>query len=177
LVVLDTNVYLEHERKLEDLDVGELVDAGAQPVHLLVPIAVVDELDRAKRNDRTRWRGAYSLAHIIRTVNDNDGVLREADPNSAHEQTGRGRVTVEIVSDPRGHRRLPDPDDEIVDRALDIQLRAGTDVTMVTYDTGMSWRATSAGLTVIALDFDPGPEPPPSSRRTRRTRRASRPAT
>ncbi|EWM19867.1 PIN domain-containing protein [Kutzneria sp. 744] len=132
LVVLDTNVYLEHERKLEDLDFGDMIGAGDQSVQLLVPIAVVDELDRAKRNDRTRWRGAYSLAHIIRTVNENDGVLRDTDPSSARDQPRHGRVTVEIVSDPPGHRRLPDPDDEIVDRALDIQLRAGAAVTMVT---------------------------------------------
>jgi hypothetical protein len=71
----------------------------------------------------------------------------------------RGRITAEIVSDPQGHRRLPVMDDEIVDRAVDIQLRAGAPVTMITYDTGMSWRATEAGLTVVRLDIDPGPEP------------------
>ncbi|MET9226156.1 PIN domain-containing protein [Lentzea sp. NPDC003310] len=174
LVVLDTNVYLEHERKLEELDLAELLEAGEQPVHLLVPIAVVDELDKAKRNDKTRYRGAYSLAHIIKALDEVDGVLREADPGSGPDPQARGQITVEIVSDPPGHRRMPDPDDEIVDRALAVQLRAGAKVTMITYDTGMSWRATDAGLTVVKLDFDPGAEPPPSSRRTsRRTRRAA----
>jgi hypothetical protein len=173
LVVLDTNVYLEHERKLEEMDLAELVDAGDQPVHLLVPIAVVDELDRAKRNDKTRYRGAYSLAHIIKALDETDGVLREVDLGSGPDPQARGQITVEIVSDPPGHRRMPDPDGEIADRALAVQLRAGAKVTMITYDTGMSWRATDAGLTVVKLDFDPGAEPPPSSRRTRRTRRAA----
>ncbi|WP_053715162.1 PIN domain-containing protein [Saccharothrix sp. NRRL B-16348] len=173
LAVLDTNVYLEHERKLEELDLAELMDAGDQPVHLLVPIAVVDELDRAKRNPKTRYRGAYSLAHIIKTLDEDAGVLREADPGSGPDRPARGRITVEIVSDPPGHRRMPDPDDEIADRALAVQLRAGAPVTLVTYDTGMSWRATEAGLTVVTLDYDAGDEPPPSSRRTsRRARRA-----
>ncbi|CAL9677655.1 hypothetical protein SUDANB95_07981 (plasmid) [Actinosynnema sp. ALI-1.44] len=172
-VLLDTNVYLEHEDKLDDLDLAGLVGADDEPVLLLVPIAVVDELDRAKRNNKTRWRAAYSLARIIKAVNEAGGVLREADPGSGPQRPARGRITVEIVSTPPGHRRMPDPDDEITDRALNIQLAAGAPVTVITYDTGMSWRATAAGLVVVSLEFDPGPEPQPSTRRTTARRTGS----
>lgn len=173
LVVLDTNVYLEHENKLEDLDIAELVDAGDQPVNLLVPIAVIDELDRAKRGNN-RFRAAYSLSHLIRAVDERGGVLRDANPAPGPDQQARGQVTAEIVLVPRGHRRLPDPDDEIADRALDIQLRSGAEVTMVTYDIGMSRRATDAGLAVVVLDRGPGPEPAPSSQVTGRRSRGTR---
>jgi rRNA-processing protein FCF1 len=138
-------------------------------VRLLVPIAVVDELDRAKRNDKNRWRAGYSLAFIIKVVRERDGVLREAESGSGHDEPPRGGVAVEIVLDPPGHRRMPEPDDEIVDRALSVQLRAGTTVTMVTYDTGMSLRVTHAGLNVIKLDKDLGPEPAPRTQTTTST--------
>lgn len=168
LVVLDTNVFLHHPQTLEELDLAELVGARDQPVQLLVPLAVVDELDRAKRNDKTKTRARQSLSYLIRTIEKKDGVLRETDPgsNSDPARPARGPVTVEIVSDPPGHRRLPEADDEIVDRALDIQLRAGTGVTMVTYDLGMYWRATRAGLTVVTPNSDLGsePEPQPTAR-------------
>jgi PIN domain-containing protein len=167
LVVLDTNVYLEHEQKLEELDLAGLLDAADRPVRLLVPITVVDELDRAKRNDRNRWRAAYSLAHIITGVRDRDGVLRDAKPGSGPEQPDRGRVTVEVVLDPPGHRRMPESDDEIADRAHAVQLRSGATVTMITFDTGMSLRANHAALTVIKLDTNPGPEPAPRVPSTR----------
>lgn len=178
LVVLDTNVYLEHENKLEDLDIAELVDAGDQPVHLLAPIAVIDELDRAKRGNN-RFRAAYSLSHLVKAIDEHSGVLRDAMSAPGSGGQARGQITAEIVLVPRGHRRLPDPDDEIADRALDIQLRSGAKVTMVTYDIGMSRRATDAGLAVVVLDSDPGPEPAPSSRVTRRRSRGTglRPAT
>jgi hypothetical protein len=65
-VVADTSVYIEHEKKLEELDLAALVDAEGDlaPVHLLVPIVVVDELDGLKsKADKPykRWRAGYTL--------------------------------------------------------------------------------------------------------------------
>lgn len=57
---------------------------------------------------------------------------------------------MELLFDPPNHQRLPDPDAEIVDRALAVQTLAGRPVTMVTYDVSMALRARYAGLKVVS---------------------------
>jgi hypothetical protein len=58
-----------------------------------------------------------------------------------------------------GHTRLPINDDEIIDRALAIATLADRNVTLLTYDTGQSTRARSAGLLVVKLRKEIGEEP------------------
>lgn len=41
----DTSFYIEHEDKREEADFQLLLGLPGMPVHLIVPIAVVDELD------------------------------------------------------------------------------------------------------------------------------------
>ncbi|HEY2079284.1 MAG TPA: PIN domain-containing protein [Streptosporangiaceae bacterium] len=73
-----------------------------------------------------------------------------------------------MVFDPPGHVRLPTNDDEIIDRTLAIQALAAREVTLVTYDTGMSTRARAAGLTVIKHSRPLEEEPVPvTNARTR----------
>ncbi|MDQ3578647.1 MAG: PIN domain-containing protein [Actinomycetota bacterium] len=122
-VVADTNVYIEHPQKLDDLDFAPLVPVREEPIHVLVPIAVVDELDHLKRSKvpKARWRAGYTLAVLDRLFRESTGPaqLREAD-FSALNSGGipRGAVTLELLFDPPGHERLPINDDEIIDRAL-----------------------------------------------------------
>jgi hypothetical protein len=59
-------------------------------------------------------------------------------------------------------------DDEIVDRAVAVQRLAERQVTLVTYDTGMSTRGRNAGLKVAKLTEDIGPEPTEGESRGRR---------
>jgi len=47
--VADTSVYIEHEQKLEDLDFVPLLSIWEDPVRILVPIIIVDELEGVKR--------------------------------------------------------------------------------------------------------------------------------
>jgi hypothetical protein len=44
-VVPDTSFYITHPDKLEDLDLRPILHIREDPVHLLVPILVIDELD------------------------------------------------------------------------------------------------------------------------------------
>jgi hypothetical protein len=55
--------------------------------------------------------------------------------------------------------RLPGNDDEIIDRALAIEPLADRKVTLLTYDTGQSTQARSAGLQVVKLSQDIGEAP------------------
>lgn len=165
LVVLDTNFYLHHPDKLEDADISAVTGAhtSGSMMHVLVPIVVVDELDNLKqsKDKDVRWRSRYTVAVLDRVFKGGPlGRLYPEDNTVTPEGlVGRGEVTMELLFDPPGHVRLPINDDEIVDRAVSVQVLAGRDVTLVTYDTGMSTRARNAGLKVGKLSEDIGEEP------------------
>ncbi len=74
---------------------------------------------------------------------------------------------MEILYDPPGHVRLPINDDEIIDRALAAGPLAGKPVTLVTFDTGQTFRAREADLPVVKLTKPLGHEPAPRQRRSK----------
>ncbi|MFF5393194.1 PIN domain-containing protein [Streptomyces sp. NPDC013012] len=145
-LVLDTSFFIEHEDKLVDADFLKLAsqDGG---VRIAVPMMVVDELDRlkeARASAHVRWRARYGLAVLDRLLTD---------------EAPLGSTEVRVLPDPPGHVRLPDEDDEIVDRALALSLLAAGPVKLVTYDTGMALRAKIAGVPHKKLSKELGPEP------------------
>jgi hypothetical protein len=156
-IVLDTNFYIEHPQKIENVDFHQILGSSGA-VRVLIPMVVVDELDGLKRiqDAKRRGRARYSLAVIDRVIHDppSPGLLTPAMANPP-----RGVVTMQIVSDVPDHVRLDIADDEIVDRSVACQPYAGS-ITLVTYDTGMSQRARIAGLNVKKLN---PPELPPKS--------------
>ncbi|MFF1820586.1 PIN domain-containing protein [Kribbella sp. NPDC058245] len=168
LVVADTSVYMDHEQKFEDLEVDKILGADGDLVHLLVPVAVIDELDNLKRG-KDRWRPGHTLAVLDRVLEKPTEIatMREA-------ANDVGKLTVEIVFDPQDHSRLPIMDEEIIDRALAVQEVAGRPVTLITYDTSQSTRARARGLTTIKLKRDEWEEEvktaekPSDGRRSRR---------
>jgi rRNA-processing protein FCF1 len=168
LVLPDSNFYIHHPDKLEAADIASAAHLGGTTAHLLVPMVIVDELDGLKRQSKqpARWRAGYTVAVLDRVFKDNVkgnnvGTLRpdKVTVTGQGQVTGLGEVTMELLLDPLGHVRLPINDDEIVDRAVAVQTIAGRNVTLLTYDTGMSTRARSAGLRVVKLSEDIGEEP------------------
>jgi predicted ribonuclease YlaK len=166
-VVLDTSVYIEHDDKLEKLDIApDLTPFPDKRLHLLVPMVVIDELDgiKNKGEELKRWRAAYAIGVLERIFSPDQrmrGLLREG------EYGIRGAVDMEILYDPPGHIRLPVNDDEIVDRALAAKPLAGKAVTLVTFDTGQAFRARHADLPVMKLSKPLGDEPAPRKRRSK----------
>jgi PIN domain len=162
--VLDTSVYIEHDAKLEYLDIAEQLTAFPDKrLHLLVPIVVVDELDgiKNKGEDLKRWRARYTLGVLERIFAPDQprrGFLRNG------QRDVRGAVDMEILFDPPGHVRLPINDDEIVDRTLAVGPLTGKPVTLVTFDTGQAFRAREAGLPVLKLSKPLGDEPAPKQK-------------
>lgn len=166
-VIADTTLFCQHEQKLEELDFRVLLGEREEPIHLVFPIVVIDELDSLKQagKARTRWRAGYTLAVIDRVLGNNrfEGRLRDADFTPL--DTGgipSGEVTVEVVLDPPGHVRLPIADDEIIDRALAIQTLVGRPIQFVTFDTGQSRRARMAELQVVKLQQPISDDEPPN---------------
>ncbi len=159
-MVADTSVYIEHKHKLEELDVAALLPPGNfQPIHLLVPIVVVDELnglkDKAPR-PLAKWRAGHTLGVFDKLFANGTG--------PAALMPSHFEISAEMVFDPPGHVRLPINDDELVDRTLAIQALAGRPVTLVTFDTNQSTRARAAGLTVNKLTKPIGDEPSEKAR-------------
>jgi hypothetical protein len=82
------------------------------PVHVLMPIVVVDELDGLKKSKGkdTRWRVACTLAVLDRVLATSGGAAMAGTVIPADQGGG---CTVEIVFDPPAHIRLPINDDEL----------------------------------------------------------------
>lgn len=173
LVMPDSSFYIRHSDKLEQVDFAPLLKLWEESVNVLIPLVVVDELDGLKQASKqpARWRAGYTLAVIDRLFKGTTGpaVLRER--NDSPIKSGgipRGQVNVELLFDPPGHVRLPINDDEIIDRALAVQALAERPVILLTYDTGQSTRARNAGLKVVKLTEEIGPEPKEEDPRRRR---------
>ncbi|KQV20543.1 MULTISPECIES: PIN domain-containing protein [unclassified Kitasatospora] len=163
-VVFDTSMFIKHPVKLELIDFRELTGVDSGTVNLIVPMVVIDELDKLKESkDRNqRWRAGYSVAVIDRLFPSGRrsfAVLRHPEPSVGEGWHSHPQVIVEIVFDPPGHVRLPIADDEIIDRALAIQPLAASPMKLFTYDTGQSTRARNAGLNVEKLAIPIGDEP------------------
>lgn len=158
LVIPDSSFYITHPDQLEQVHFGQLLSVREKPVRLIVPMAIVDELDRLKEsgNKHVRWRATYTLAVLDRVLQSpsTPAILSDEDFSALNEGgIPRGRVTIEVMFDPPGHARLPITDDEIVSRAFAAQNRRGRDATLVTYDTGQATRARHAGLHVVKLSI------------------------
>lgn len=164
LVVPDSSFYIRHPDKLEEVDFRPLLSIREEKVTVLFPMVVVDELDGLKQHSKqqVRWRAGYTVAVLDRVFRGTTGPATLRKEDFSVLGTGgipRGEVTAELLFDPPGHLRLPINDDEIVDRAAAVQALAGRPVAMLTYDTGQSTRARNAGLRVVKLTEDIGPEP------------------
>jgi hypothetical protein len=74
----------------------------------------------------------------------------------------RGAVDMEILYDPPSHIRPPVNDEEIIDRTLAAQPLAGRPVTLITFDTGQTFRARKADVKVVKLTKPEGTNLHPS---------------
>jgi len=158
-VVCDTNFYLAGAGPFGDPGFVEVFGEHEQGIRIILPMVVVEELDRAKLGrDEFRGRAQVTLARLD-ALFANPMEIVEIGP----------KATVELLFDPPGHVRIADADSEIIDRALAVQGLAARPVTLVTHDTNMSMKSRVAGLRVLKLV---APERPPSTRQLRRDRLA-----
>lgn len=112
------------------------------PVRLIIPILVVEELDRLKDSERTTKAGdkARRVLKVLREL------CRTLDPAvPAPVRTG---TTVEVFLDDDWHLRRSIPDAEIIEQALSIESLTGKKVTLVCVDAAMEFRARQFGLKV-----------------------------
>jgi hypothetical protein len=162
-VMPDTSFYIHHDDKLEDLDIGTLMGDPHADFVVLVPMVIVDELDRLKetKDKQVRWRAGYTLAVLDRLFQKGDvrALLRKGEKDLEPKVAPLGDAWIELLFEPPGHVRLPNSDDEIIDRALSVEPLADRKVVLLTYDTGQSTRARNAGLQVVKLRTEIGEKP------------------
>ena len=151
LAFVDTNVYLHHDVYFDEIDWRSALHvAQSEPVRLLVPLVVVDELDRSKRspsskkvsrtnNEEVRTRARITLRRL-------DALFSNGSQTRAVVSLEPHEVTLELLLDDPRHVRLSDADAELIDRAQALRTLVGRDVHVVTNDTGMALRTGPAGL-------------------------------
>jgi len=146
LVVPDTNVFLRPDVKVQDIDWPVAMNSRVD-VRLVVPIVVVHELDRLKRQGNSTTAKAARIAlRWLTEVLPPEPTARSMPWSSTNPTT-----TIEVyVHD--GPSRPGDADGIIIDVTKWLRLVANRPATrLVTYDLGMRLRANSQGVAVQQL--------------------------
>jgi hypothetical protein len=141
IYVVDTNALL-HYTRFDRLPWTERLPGF--PVRLIIPIVVVDELDAKKYARREEFQQrARELLTLI------DGYVT-ASPPDGYANLANG-VTVEVLPDEPGHLRMPDNDQQILERCEFLHQVTGHPATLVTGDSGMRIQAQSRNIDVFKL--------------------------
>jgi rRNA-processing protein FCF1 len=158
-VVPDTSFFIKDPTEVDKRDIAASLNLAGEPIRLIVPIVVVDELDNLKHSE-LRGFAQRTLAIFDRVLVDptKPEVLRDAANLTKECGVLRGDVSIELLLDQPGHVRASIADDEIIGRALAIKPIADREITVITYDTGQSMRARAAKLHTVKLQA-PAPQP------------------
>ncbi|MGV9385775.1 PIN domain-containing protein [Nonomuraea sp. NPDC003707] len=167
-VVPDTTLFMQHPVDIESWDLvpylndpneAPAIDLDNVDIHVVIPISVIDELDAQKNRGEAKPRGRArkTLAVLNRLFRDPTSIATLREPGfpatDPDDKVRRGKISLEILFDDPGHVRLPTMDDEIIDRAVQVQaFRGRSPIRFVTYDTGQSLDARKAGLETIRIE-------------------------
>lgn len=158
MAVIDTNVVMTHYSDLGVIDWHRLMGVWPhESVRVVIPILVIDELDRLKRSqgnmvvNNTPVPRRTVARRALRTL---EGMFRspahESDIGRTSAQGHFEPATLGLLMDPIGHSRLDQPDAEIRDRALSARPYVSK-VVLFTYDLGNQLAANVAGLEAVRL--------------------------
>lgn len=147
----DANVYLHSDLFFAELGWRQILDdRPLTELRLVIPILVIEELDRAKRRtdkvsdknpEAVRTRARRTLKRI------NESFSEPSDNPILVQSTGDcAAITMSLLIDEITHSRLPDADNEILDRALSLQDISGKKITIITRDHTMALKARNIGL-------------------------------
>lgn len=149
IVVPDTNLFLNATAPLPTIDWHGALGVQAD-VRIAIPIVVIHELDRLKRQgNNTAQRGAReALRWLLKTL--------PKDPSARSTDESNG-ISIEVyVHD--GPTRPTDADATIIEIARRLDAVSGMPTRLVTRDLGMRIRAAARGVEAIQL---PEPEDDP----------------
>ena len=141
ICVPDTNALL-HYTRFDQLPWASRMQLAL--VRLVIPLAVVDELDGKKyaRREEFQQRSRELLTLIDRYVT--------ASSPDGYSQVREG-ITVEILPDEPNHLRMASNDQEILERCEFLQQATGTPTVLITGDSGMRISAQARSIDVFKL--------------------------
>ena len=111
----------------------------SEPVRVVVPILVVEELDRLKTSPKSK-----RVRSVLRKLWDLHGAAPTEPAQLPYAKPGP--VTMEVWLDEPWHARLPVEDAEIIAQASAIGALTGRPVVLASGDTSQLYRASAAGL-------------------------------
>lgn len=145
LIAVDTNVFI-HCLKPEQLSAKSLIGSD-EHAHMIVPLAVVDELESLKKGNR---RGEASRAlKALYSWTEGGTIVTTIEP---HGYPDVEPLDVQIVVDSPYRARLADADSEILSRVVRVGQLAGRNPFLVSNDRGMLARAKRAGLKAVYIE-------------------------
>lgn len=145
IVVLDTSALMEGVF-FADFD-WHILDRTLkeEPVRLILPSLVVEELDDLKRHRDGRQRAQ------ARRVPSKLWKLHRVSPSEPAALPSRPDVTIEVFLDGAWHQRRPNNDGEIIDQAVAVGDLTGQQVILAAGDYTQLYRATPAGLSAVLM--------------------------
>jgi len=145
IAVPDTTMFLNGDAPFEDIDWRQVTNSRPS-VRVVVPLAVVDELDRLKRqgNNTTSKLARYSINWL------DEHLPFAVDQRTRLATEGIYKTTIEVLVEDTP-RRLPDADLSIIASAQQLGTLAGAPTTLVTRDLGMALRARAITQPVVHL--------------------------
>jgi predicted ribonuclease YlaK len=159
IVIPDTNVLLHHVAPFDEIDWADELDVRNAPVHVVLPLVVVYELDKNKTNTKRLDDGTLVKTRARKTLNRIDELIPTEQPtkravlSEASNAVGYA-ATLDVLVDPLDHVPLNNADNEIVDRAGFLQQISKSPLKIVTGDSTMRLLAATNGLQVAYLKGD-----------------------
>ncbi|MEU8210543.1 PIN domain-containing protein [Micromonospora sp. NPDC049044] len=139
-VVLDTNVYI-HGELFHEVEWQRLSESRRATV--VMPLVVLDELDRVKDRDQEFGRRAQSVLKALDRITEGREWVAPIPL--------RQNVWLQLLNEPPGHQRRKGQDDEIVRQASYFAQLNDNRLVVVTRDRGMRLRVQAAALNSQSL--------------------------
>jgi hypothetical protein len=135
LVVLDTNVYI-HGKLFHEVEWQREIDV--RRVSVVMPLVILDELDKVKDRDPEFGRRAQSVLKALDQITQGKEWLAPIPL--------RHNIWLQLLDEPAGHQRQQGQDDEIVRQAGYFAQLNDNRLVLFTRDRGMRLRAQAGNL-------------------------------
>jgi hypothetical protein len=151
-VIPDTSVFVEHGGAFPELPWHEMLNQRSNvPIHVVVTMAVVRELDGKKLSRDNSSQGVSVRNGVQAALRRIEELFPWNEQQQRFDEDLR-RVDTTLLTDDLGHIPLPDPDGEMIRRGLAVMPYSGS-ATLVTYDLSQTFRARAAGLGAHRLRY------------------------
>lgn len=157
--VLDTNTIMEFSGRIEQIQWDAILQTSVgEPITVVIPIMVLRELDTLKHSNGTmliaddavpRRTLARAAIRVLDRAFPGDSTLYSIRGSRTVDNTVQSPLRLLLQLDDLRHASIPDPDAEIIDRALSLRPLVSS-LTLITGDISMRVRAEHSGLRAAA---------------------------